>query len=174
MDADNFWIQPKVREIKRVSSGYSTSQFSREEKIPKPHPTVKQIWKCLQACTQKSISWAIHFRFLDLEETQLLWNTSVSICLWNWSLVTFRTLFLSLSLARYSIWIPSKCQPAYLEGGGWGAPMPCFVYKTDLNILILTEQGNMSLTAKDKDIVKAFWTKVSGRADEIGCEAVSR
>lgn len=81
---------------------------------------------------------------------------------------------LSLSHARYSIWITSKYQPAYLEGGGLGVPVPCFLYKNDLSISTLTKQGNMSLTAKDKDVVKAFWTKVSGRADEIGCEAVSR
>ncbi|XP_053707234.1 hemoglobin subunit alpha-1-like [Synchiropus splendidus] len=32
----------------------------------------------------------------------------------------------------------------------------------------------MSLTAKDKDAVKAFWSKVCGRADDIGDEALSR
>lgn len=47
MDADNFWFQSKIREIQGVSSG--------GEKIPKPYPIVEQIWKCLQACTQKTI-----------------------------------------------------------------------------------------------------------------------
>uniref|UniRef100_A0A3Q3CYI0 Globin domain-containing protein n=1 Tax=Haplochromis burtoni TaxID=8153 RepID=A0A3Q3CYI0_HAPBU len=32
----------------------------------------------------------------------------------------------------------------------------------------------MSLSAKDKEIVKAFWAKVSGRADNIGGDAVAR
>ncbi|KAK9534750.1 hypothetical protein VZT92_007177 [Zoarces viviparus] len=32
----------------------------------------------------------------------------------------------------------------------------------------------MSLTAKDKDTVRAFWTKVSGKSAEIGSDALSR
>ncbi|XP_068434249.1 hemoglobin subunit alpha-1-like [Clinocottus analis] len=32
----------------------------------------------------------------------------------------------------------------------------------------------MSLTAKDKEAVKAFWAKVSGEAAEIGSDALSR
>ncbi|KAF7225641.1 hemoglobin embryonic subunit alpha-like [Nothobranchius furzeri] len=32
----------------------------------------------------------------------------------------------------------------------------------------------MSLTTKDKDTVKAFWTKVSGKAEDIGSDALSR
>ncbi|XP_008304670.1 hemoglobin subunit alpha-1-like [Stegastes partitus] len=32
----------------------------------------------------------------------------------------------------------------------------------------------MSLNATDKDVVKAFWSKVSGKADEIGGDAMSR
>ncbi|XP_029013629.1 hemoglobin subunit alpha-1-like [Betta splendens] len=32
----------------------------------------------------------------------------------------------------------------------------------------------MSLTAEDKAIVKAFWAKASGRAEEVGSEALSR
>ncbi|XP_070779325.1 hemoglobin subunit alpha-1 [Enoplosus armatus] len=32
----------------------------------------------------------------------------------------------------------------------------------------------MSLTAKDKDAVKAFWSKVSGKAEDIGTDALSR
>lgn len=32
----------------------------------------------------------------------------------------------------------------------------------------------MSLTAKDKSVVKAFWGKVGGKADEIGAEALGR
>ncbi|KAM6905571.1 hemoglobin subunit alpha-1 [Xenentodon cancila] len=32
----------------------------------------------------------------------------------------------------------------------------------------------MSLTAKDKDAVKAFWGKISGKADDIGADALSR
>ncbi|XP_030591975.1 hemoglobin subunit alpha-1-like [Archocentrus centrarchus] len=32
----------------------------------------------------------------------------------------------------------------------------------------------MSLSAKEKDIVKAFWAKVSGREQDIGSEAVAR
>nr|XP_046271971.1 hemoglobin subunit alpha-1-like [Scatophagus argus] len=32
----------------------------------------------------------------------------------------------------------------------------------------------MSLTAKDKATVKAFWSKVSGKADDIGSDALSR
>ncbi|XP_068434103.1 hemoglobin subunit alpha-1-like [Clinocottus analis] len=32
----------------------------------------------------------------------------------------------------------------------------------------------MSLTTKDKEAVKAFWTKVSGKAGDIGSDALSR
>ncbi|XP_023677788.1 hemoglobin embryonic subunit alpha-like [Paramormyrops kingsleyae] len=32
----------------------------------------------------------------------------------------------------------------------------------------------MSLTAKDKATVQAFWSKVSGKADDVGNEALSR
>uniref|UniRef100_A0A671Q3E6 Hemoglobin, alpha adult 2 n=1 Tax=Sinocyclocheilus anshuiensis TaxID=1608454 RepID=A0A671Q3E6_9TELE len=32
----------------------------------------------------------------------------------------------------------------------------------------------MSLTAKDKDVVKAFWGKISSKADAIGQEALGR
>ncbi|XP_070703383.1 hemoglobin embryonic subunit alpha-like [Pempheris klunzingeri] len=32
----------------------------------------------------------------------------------------------------------------------------------------------MSLTEKDKKVVKAFWSKVSGRAGDIGADALSR
>lgn len=32
----------------------------------------------------------------------------------------------------------------------------------------------MSLSAKDKSTVKAFWSKVSGKVDEIGAEALGR
>nr|XP_046160730.1 hemoglobin embryonic subunit alpha-like [Oncorhynchus gorbuscha]XP_046161142.1 hemoglobin embryonic subunit alpha-like [Oncorhynchus gorbuscha]XP_046161453.1 hemoglobin embryonic subunit alpha-like [Oncorhynchus gorbuscha]XP_046195561.1 hemoglobin embryonic subunit alpha-like [Oncorhynchus gorbuscha]XP_046195562.1 hemoglobin embryonic subunit alpha-like [Oncorhynchus gorbuscha]XP_046195565.1 hemoglobin embryonic subunit alpha-like [Oncorhynchus gorbuscha] len=32
----------------------------------------------------------------------------------------------------------------------------------------------MSLTAKDKKMVKAFWAKVAGKAEDIGCDALSR
>lgn len=31
-----------------------------------------------------------------------------------------------------------------------------------------------SLTARDKEVVRAFWAKVSGKADEIGSNAVTR
>ncbi|XP_053195280.1 hemoglobin embryonic subunit alpha-like [Scomber japonicus] len=31
-----------------------------------------------------------------------------------------------------------------------------------------------SLTAKDKETVKAFWSKISGKADEIGANALGR
>ncbi|KAM9779696.1 hemoglobin embryonic subunit alpha-like [Neosynchiropus ocellatus] len=31
-----------------------------------------------------------------------------------------------------------------------------------------------SLTAKDKDVVRAFWAKVSGKSEDIGKEALSR
>ncbi|XP_026020332.1 hemoglobin embryonic subunit alpha-like [Astatotilapia calliptera] len=31
-----------------------------------------------------------------------------------------------------------------------------------------------SLSAKDKDTVKAFWAKVAGKEEQIGCDAVSR
>uniref|UniRef100_A0A3B4XDI1 Hemoglobin, alpha embryonic 1.1 n=1 Tax=Seriola lalandi dorsalis TaxID=1841481 RepID=A0A3B4XDI1_SERLL len=31
-----------------------------------------------------------------------------------------------------------------------------------------------SLTAKDKDAVKAFWAKISGKAEDIGTDALSR
>ncbi|XP_022595153.1 hemoglobin subunit alpha-1 [Seriola dumerili] len=31
-----------------------------------------------------------------------------------------------------------------------------------------------SLTAKDKDTVKAFWAKISGKAEDIGTDALSR
>ena len=33
---------------------------------------------------------------------------------------------------------------------------------------------DMSLTAKDKAVVKAFWAKISGKADAIGHEALAR
>ncbi|XP_029913531.1 hemoglobin embryonic subunit alpha-like [Myripristis murdjan] len=32
----------------------------------------------------------------------------------------------------------------------------------------------MSLTTKDKNTVKTFWGKMSGQAEEIGCDALSR
>ncbi|XP_018560561.1 hemoglobin subunit alpha-1 isoform X2 [Lates calcarifer] len=32
----------------------------------------------------------------------------------------------------------------------------------------------MSLSAKDKDIVKGFWAKMSGKAEDIGTDALSR
>ncbi|KAL0197102.1 hypothetical protein M9458_005642, partial [Cirrhinus mrigala] len=32
----------------------------------------------------------------------------------------------------------------------------------------------MSLTAKDKALVKAFWSKISGKADALGEEALGR
>lgn len=32
----------------------------------------------------------------------------------------------------------------------------------------------MSLSAKDKAAVKAIWGKISGKADEIGAEALGR
>ncbi|XP_055749960.1 hemoglobin subunit alpha-like [Salvelinus fontinalis] len=32
----------------------------------------------------------------------------------------------------------------------------------------------MSLTAKDKSVVKAFWGKISGKADVLGAEALGR
>ncbi|XP_063328206.1 hemoglobin subunit alpha-1-like [Pelmatolapia mariae] len=32
----------------------------------------------------------------------------------------------------------------------------------------------MSLSAKDKETVKAFWAKASGRAEDIGSEAIAR
>ncbi|KAM6905576.1 hemoglobin subunit alpha-1-like [Xenentodon cancila] len=32
----------------------------------------------------------------------------------------------------------------------------------------------MSLTAKDKDTVKAFWAKISGKAEDVGTDALSR
>ncbi|XP_061568748.1 hemoglobin subunit alpha-1-like [Cololabis saira] len=32
----------------------------------------------------------------------------------------------------------------------------------------------MSLTTKDKDTVKAFWAKISGKADDVGADAMSR
>ncbi|XP_010867347.1 hemoglobin embryonic subunit alpha-like [Esox lucius] len=32
----------------------------------------------------------------------------------------------------------------------------------------------MSLSAKDKVVVKKFWAKVAGKAEDIGCEALSR
>ncbi|XP_021481614.2 hemoglobin embryonic subunit alpha-like [Oncorhynchus mykiss] len=32
----------------------------------------------------------------------------------------------------------------------------------------------MSLTAKDKAMVRAFWAKVSGKAEDVGCDALSR
>ncbi|XP_031689988.1 hemoglobin embryonic subunit alpha-like [Oncorhynchus kisutch] len=32
----------------------------------------------------------------------------------------------------------------------------------------------MSLTAKDKAVVGAFWAKVSGKAEDVGCDALSR
>ncbi|XP_039980273.1 hemoglobin embryonic subunit alpha-like [Xiphias gladius] len=31
-----------------------------------------------------------------------------------------------------------------------------------------------SLTAKDKDVIRAFWAKVSGRAEDIGKDALAR
>uniref|UniRef100_A0A8C7Z8J7 Globin domain-containing protein n=1 Tax=Oryzias sinensis TaxID=183150 RepID=A0A8C7Z8J7_9TELE len=32
----------------------------------------------------------------------------------------------------------------------------------------------MSLTAKDKDTVRTFWAKISGREDDVGTDALSR
>ncbi|XP_073350345.1 hemoglobin embryonic subunit alpha [Pagrus major] len=32
----------------------------------------------------------------------------------------------------------------------------------------------MSLTAKDKDVVRAFWAKIAAKADDIGADALSR
>lgn len=50
---------------------------------------------------------------------------------------------------------------------------PLFAANAALN-LKKKSRGKMSLSAKDKEIVKAFWAKVSGRADNIGGDAVAR
>lgn len=58
--------------------------------------------------------------------------------------------------------------------------MPCFMYKTphgpDRSQHFNLEQSahKMSLTAKDKDVVRAFWGKIAGKADDIGSDALSR
>jgi hypothetical protein len=41
-------------------------------------------------------------------------------------------------------------------------------------ISCVLETARMSLTAKDKQIVTAFFGKVSGKAEDIGNEALSR
>lgn len=51
---------------------------------------------------------------------------------------------------------------------------PPFAANTALNLKKKKSRGKMSLSAKDKEIVKAFWAKVSGRADNIGGDAVAR
>ncbi|XP_041830943.1 hemoglobin subunit alpha-1-like [Melanotaenia boesemani] len=57
-----------------------------------------------------------------------------------------------------------------------GVSMSCFMYKKPLCLHSSQQQspGKMSLTAKDKDTVKAFWAKVSIRGGEIGSDALSR
>ena len=58
--------------------------------------------------------------------------------------------------------------------------MPCCMYKTphcsDRSQHSNLEQSahKMSLTAKDKDTVRAFWAKIAGKADDIGNDALSR
>lgn len=80
----------------------------------------------------------------------------------------------------YTIWNPSKCQAAYLRGGVLGVPRCRFIYKNiagSTDHVISTKnhlQGNMSLTDKDKATVKAFWNKISGKADDIGADALTR
>ena len=37
-----------------------------------------------------------------------------------------------------------------------------------------SKRSKMSLTAKDKSVVKAFWGKISGKADVVGAEALGR
>lgn len=41
-------------------------------------------------------------------------------------------------------------------------------------IIAFNQKGKMSLTAKDKATVKAFWAKASGRAEDIGSDALAR
>lgn len=50
---------------------------------------------------------------------------------------------------------------------------PLFAANAALN-LKKKSRGKMSLSAKDKETVKAFWAKVSGRAGDIGSDAVAR
>ena len=66
---------------------------------------------------------------------------------------------------------------AYL-GGGPVSPMQCFMYKknnvrADLHST-KNSSGKMSLSTKDKETVKAFWSKVSGKTEDIGNDALSR
>lgn len=45
----------------------------------------------------------------------------------------------------------------------------------ELNTTPTATTGKMtSLSAKDKNTVKAFWAKVAGKEEQIGCDAVSR
>lgn len=88
-----------------------------------------------------------------------------------------------LSHASYTIWNPSKCQAAYLRGGGLGVPRYRFIYKkkqkpAGSNDLVISTkshlQDNMSLSDKDKASVKAFWSKIGSKADDIGADALTR
>uniref|UniRef100_A0A4W5PQY8 Hemoglobin, alpha adult 2 n=2 Tax=Salmoninae TaxID=504568 RepID=A0A4W5PQY8_9TELE len=42
------------------------------------------------------------------------------------------------------------------------------------DLIQVNQRSKMSLTAKDKSVVKAFWGKISGKADVVGAEALGR
>lgn len=69
---------------------------------------------------------------------------------------------------------------AAIDDADQGVSLSSFVYKTLFNLLLTTpnqDQHNpaeMSLTAKDKSTVKAFWARVSDRVEDIGSDALSR
>jgi len=62
-----------------------------------------------------------------------------------------------------------------------GVSMLCFEHKNPSLLGLITAFSNTrstgkmtSLTAKDKQTVKAFWAKVSGKSEDIGAAAVAR
>ena len=69
--------------------------------------------------------------------------------------------------------------PSIILGAVLGVPEFCLRHKT-LTVFTayctqLTIRDNMtSLTAKDKETVKAFWAKVSSKAEDIGKDALGR
>lgn len=73
---------------------------------------------------------------------------------------------------------PNATQPILEEGRVCPCPVVCIKtpHGSDRSQHFNLEQSahKMSLTAKDKDTVKAFWAKIAGKADDIGTDALSR
>lgn len=66
-----------------------------------------------------------------------------------------------------------------VRGGSWvylpgDSIKPPVLLPADNRSLLQSHPSTMSLSAKDKAAVKDLWSKISGKADEIGQDALSR